>query len=255
MNFIKTCPNCKMRVLPKSDGTCPNCQALISPEEPGAISKPPAAETDHILRPPKKRGKPRLLVGLTVLLVSLIELRTLFSLIDTGQVKAMSRQYLAEWSAMSQDKMLSDMDQRINAINPKPFGYNRDGLFNEPFDDGFAVNEQGVTSVDAHIAIESITKAFMVERVSLTTGTMSLQQLQRYGEATLRDMGVDTSKIPQAADLAQIKSRVLNLAVELASMRYKARSAQMLGLLDSLAGLAMIGLIVIAGSTVLARRG
>ena len=29
MNII-TCPNCKMRVLPKSDGICPSCQALIA---------------------------------------------------------------------------------------------------------------------------------------------------------------------------------------------------------------------------------
>jgi hypothetical protein len=27
---ITTCPNCGMRVLPKSDGTCPSCQARIS---------------------------------------------------------------------------------------------------------------------------------------------------------------------------------------------------------------------------------
>ena len=29
MNMI-TCPKCKMRVLPKADGTCPSCQAVIS---------------------------------------------------------------------------------------------------------------------------------------------------------------------------------------------------------------------------------
>ena len=26
---ITVCPNCKMKVLPKSDGTCPNCQSKI----------------------------------------------------------------------------------------------------------------------------------------------------------------------------------------------------------------------------------
>ena len=27
---MTTCPKCKMRVLPKADGTCPSCQAVIS---------------------------------------------------------------------------------------------------------------------------------------------------------------------------------------------------------------------------------
>jgi len=26
---IVTCPNCKMKVLPRSDGTCPSCQKII----------------------------------------------------------------------------------------------------------------------------------------------------------------------------------------------------------------------------------
>jgi len=30
---IVTCPKCKMRVLPKNDGTCPSCQAFISSKE------------------------------------------------------------------------------------------------------------------------------------------------------------------------------------------------------------------------------
>ena len=30
LSAITTCPNCGMRVLPKSDGTCPSCQARIS---------------------------------------------------------------------------------------------------------------------------------------------------------------------------------------------------------------------------------
>jgi hypothetical protein len=38
MNF-QTCPNCKMRVFPKSDGTCPSCQSIIPQKEKGSISK------------------------------------------------------------------------------------------------------------------------------------------------------------------------------------------------------------------------
>ena len=36
---ITTCPNCKIQVLPKSDGTCPNCHAIIPQKEKGSISK------------------------------------------------------------------------------------------------------------------------------------------------------------------------------------------------------------------------
>ena len=40
MNF-SICPNCKMRVLPKADGTCPSCQAILSPiKTPSGSIKP-----------------------------------------------------------------------------------------------------------------------------------------------------------------------------------------------------------------------
>jgi len=39
MNFT-TCPNCKMRVLPKADGTCPSCQAKIPQEKHRNARKP-----------------------------------------------------------------------------------------------------------------------------------------------------------------------------------------------------------------------
>lgn len=34
-----TCPNCKMRVLPKTDGTCPSCQAILLHKRKDPISK------------------------------------------------------------------------------------------------------------------------------------------------------------------------------------------------------------------------
>jgi tetratricopeptide (TPR) repeat protein len=39
LSAIVTCPNCKMQVLPKADGTCPSCQATILQMEKGSISK------------------------------------------------------------------------------------------------------------------------------------------------------------------------------------------------------------------------
>jgi len=38
MNMV-TCPKCKMRVLPREDGTCPSCQAAISPTRIAKTSK------------------------------------------------------------------------------------------------------------------------------------------------------------------------------------------------------------------------
>ena len=43
---IVTCPKCKMRVIPKPDGTCPSCQAVIGqkppPDHPVRVKQPPA---------------------------------------------------------------------------------------------------------------------------------------------------------------------------------------------------------------------
>ena len=36
---LSICPNCKMHVLPKLDGTCPSCQSMIPQKEKGSISK------------------------------------------------------------------------------------------------------------------------------------------------------------------------------------------------------------------------
>jgi len=45
MNII-TCHNCKMRVLPKADGTCPSCQAVLTPQELKPTAPPPAAKAE-----------------------------------------------------------------------------------------------------------------------------------------------------------------------------------------------------------------
>ncbi len=39
LSTIVTCPNCKIRVLPKADGTCPSCHTIILKKEKGSISK------------------------------------------------------------------------------------------------------------------------------------------------------------------------------------------------------------------------
>jgi hypothetical protein len=47
---ITVCPHCKMRIIPKQDGTCPSCFAILTPEE--IVKTPQPAEI-----PPKKGAK------------------------------------------------------------------------------------------------------------------------------------------------------------------------------------------------------
>lgn len=53
---IITCPKCKMRVLPKMDGTCPSCQAVIAnrvavPQKQTNTQTPPSHTTPVVLEP------------------------------------------------------------------------------------------------------------------------------------------------------------------------------------------------------------
>ena len=59
---IITCPNCKMRVIPRADGTCPSCQAPIlqpaqsqSPDRPQAAPPPQVAPVRNTPPPPGPR--------------------------------------------------------------------------------------------------------------------------------------------------------------------------------------------------------
>ena len=59
---IITCPNCKMRVIPRADGTCPSCQASIlqpaqsqSPDRPQAAPPPQVAPVRNTPPPPGPR--------------------------------------------------------------------------------------------------------------------------------------------------------------------------------------------------------
>lgn len=53
---IITCPKCKVRVLPRLDGTCPSCQAVIAarvniPQKPVKIQPPPPETSTLVLEP------------------------------------------------------------------------------------------------------------------------------------------------------------------------------------------------------------
>lgn len=53
---IMICPNCRARVLPKSDGTCPSCQSLIAEVEEPSVLKVPRASPVNSPAPYPKAG-------------------------------------------------------------------------------------------------------------------------------------------------------------------------------------------------------
>jgi tetratricopeptide (TPR) repeat protein len=55
---LTTCPNCKMRVLPKSDGTCPSCQAIIQQKENESIPQSIMAIKTNVTNKPLKQEPP-----------------------------------------------------------------------------------------------------------------------------------------------------------------------------------------------------
>lgn len=60
---ITTCPHCRMRVLPRPDGTCPSCNGLVGQAEPAP--RPSAAVIKRASKPaarkkaPAKAARPR----------------------------------------------------------------------------------------------------------------------------------------------------------------------------------------------------
>ena len=55
--IITICPNCKMRVIPKEDGTCPSCQSIIKGQTGEPISSSKPIETTY--RPPVSSSSER----------------------------------------------------------------------------------------------------------------------------------------------------------------------------------------------------
>jgi hypothetical protein len=53
---MTTCPKCKMRVLPKADGTCPSCQAVISPNKIANTAKAALAKNEKASTPLKQKS-------------------------------------------------------------------------------------------------------------------------------------------------------------------------------------------------------
>jgi hypothetical protein len=171
------------------------------------------------------------LIAVAFLLLGLVLIRILVAWSAAGRAKSISQKYLMEWSGVPGDKLLSTMEQDINAINPRPFGYNRDGLLNEPFDDEVAFDASGLLSVDAHDSIAGLTEHFQITSVIVKQGLLGTTD-----------------------DRAAMSSRLVSLGEMLVRYRFKARVAQELGMLDTLAGLTGIVLLGMAGFYVLKRR-
>lgn len=224
-----TCPNCQSQVFLKADGICPSCQATLTTDEQGRVSiaRLPGKDEAPISSPTAngRQLKKPTLIAVAFLLVGLILVRVLVAWGAAGEVKTISQKYLAEWSGIPGTELLSKMEQSFNAINPRPFGFPGDGLFNEPFDDEVAFDPSGLVTLDAHDAIAGLAEHFQI------TGVILKQSL-----------------LSTAADKVAMSTRLVNLGGMLVTYRFKARIAQELGMWDTLiglAGIALLGLIVI----------
>jgi hypothetical protein len=80
MNIV-TCPNCKMRVIPRSDGSCPSCQFELSQPEVGVDFVAPAPRTNQGVQDVDAQVWKFMLMILTPTLVGLILMAMLYSLL------------------------------------------------------------------------------------------------------------------------------------------------------------------------------
>jgi hypothetical protein len=144
---------------------------------------------------------------LIILIIGLVVFRIGFALVEAEQAKIIPNQYLSGWENMSDKELVS----RINGINPKPFGINGDGLFNESFDDEIAFDSNGLTNIDAHDAIGTFSEELNI---------------------CLYALGI----IPSESDFVKLKSRCIGLAERSATFRYKASLHSGLVLLTYLSG-------------------
>jgi hypothetical protein len=78
MNIV-TCPNCKMKVIPRSDGSCPSCQFELSPPEEAIDFVAPAPPTNQGIQPVDAQVWENILKILTPTLVGLILMTILYS--------------------------------------------------------------------------------------------------------------------------------------------------------------------------------
>ena len=84
---IVICPNCKMKVIPRSDGNCPSCQfELALPEEEVAVVVP-APRPKQGSQPVDAQAWKSILMILTPTLVGLIMLAILNSFVQKQKRK------------------------------------------------------------------------------------------------------------------------------------------------------------------------
>jgi hypothetical protein len=251
---VVTCPNCNNKVFPRADGTCPSCQFNLSQTEKSADAMAPAPGTEPGIQTQKAQDRKFSLIILTFILVGFIAIRVFYFTSAEQQAENIYDQYLSEWSEAQTGQLEDDMmDQRINAIDPRPFGYNSDGLFNEPFDDMVAFYDQGVTSIDAHDSIPKLTEHLTAARYGMRT----FQSLQRDAEnPSVRALtGLTEDDVAYyAQQTVEARSLIINTAATLVMYRYKAHAAQVLGLYDTLIGLALISILVTIVIYALGRR-
>ena len=81
MNIV-ICPNCKMKVVPHTDGSCPSCQFMLGMEDEGVVLQAPVAET----RPEMQAGGDQAglgdLVALGAALVGVVLVGVVYTLLS-----------------------------------------------------------------------------------------------------------------------------------------------------------------------------
>jgi hypothetical protein len=80
MNIV-TCPNCKMKVIPRSDGSCPSCQFELSQPEEAVEVVAPVPPTNRGIQAVDAQVWKNILSILTPTLVGLILMAILYSLL------------------------------------------------------------------------------------------------------------------------------------------------------------------------------
>ena len=84
---IVICPNCKMKVIPRSDGSCPSCQFELALPDEGVDFVVPAPRTNQGIQPVDAQVWKSMLMILTPTLVGLIILAMLNSFVRNRKRK------------------------------------------------------------------------------------------------------------------------------------------------------------------------
>lgn len=185
------------------------------------------------------------LTGLAVVILLIIRLNVfLYASIHIKSVSAPNNaQQEPAYGSTSDAKSTEEKLNEALSINVKPLGYNGDGLFDEPFDNTltFSVGSKGASYSDAHDLVSGM-KQLVEGTIIGMENDVRMGEMRQYGGG-LSDLGMSVSDLPTEQDISSKRQDINSLLGELTVMRIRARTAQILGLIDTLTILATIALL------------